>query len=69
MFKFMLYNDSEIIFYDTETHIVFSLGYFLAKIQKNTRPYQYQMINPLTNCYPIESSMGPNEEAREQFLD
>lgn len=69
MFKFMLNNNSEIMFYDTESHMIFSLGYFLAKVQENTRPYEYQLINPITNCFPTEGDQGPDEEAKEQFLN
>ena len=70
MFKFMITEDSEIIFYDTESHLIFSLGLCITKLQKNWHDPTYQIINPVSFLIRIfiDSSMASYEEQFDQNL-
>lgn len=66
MFKFTITEDYEIIFYDTESHLVFSLGVCLVEIQRNVNTPRYGIINPLAFLTQYFMKDEDSEEQDEQ---
>lgn len=70
MFKFYLTNNSEIMFYDTESHLLFTSGLCLVKLKINSGTPTYcvtSILNNFLTCLGKKDGFGLSDESAQYF--